>query len=751
MANAKVPLRFQVFRGDELIREEVLNEAVIKVGKLASSHLRIDDDSVSRMHAVIEVNGVDDVQLIDLGSTRGTLVNGGKITKTKVRSGDEILFGDIRVLVTFFDSDDATVVAPHVAAAVAAQPIARPGGPIPPMAPPPMPASPPAPMAPPALPFAAPPPAPGGVPSPFAPPAPFPPPPGMASPVGAYGAGGPSPAAAEVEIHDGSRAVEVQTLFRGVVINTRHLYDPMAKSSTGQAKAMLFGGLGLVVAAFVTFIVTVFDIGHEKEAYDKYVNDGGEPRKFLWKPRSGGVDFAVFAGWGIGISLIYMGLKRRGKKNPHYLVGADGDADAPLGQEFTGGGTHALVTPAGGEYMVNVTPAMNGEVMFDGQVIPLSNWVQQRGTSFSLPERGRAKLDCGETTFLISSTAKPRVLEVPFLTWKWSEQIYTVGSALALALFLLMIFSVPPDPKSLSLDLFNSDNRFVNFLIKPPEEKEEELPDWLKKKGPEEQGGKGKRHKGEEGKMGKKTSKNKEGLYGLKGPKDNMDPHLAKKLAEENIKNAGILGVLRMAEGSHIASIFGRDTALGNDAENVLGGLIGNAIGEAYGVGGLGLVGTGAGGGGTGEGTIGLGNLGTIGKGGGGGSGSGYGRGAGGLGGRRAKAPDVIPGQANVRGSLDKEIIRRIIRRHINEVKYCYEQELVRKPELGGRVAVQFTIAATGQVVASVLSQSTMGNPRVENCVVQAVRRWEFPKPLGGGIVIVTYPFNFTPAGGAGE
>ena len=71
--------------------------------------------------------------------------------------------------------------------------------------------------------------------------------------------------------------------------------------------------------------------------------------------------------------------------------------------------------------------------------------------------------------------------------------------------------------------------------------------------------------------------------------------------------------------------------------------------------------GSGTGGGGTGEGTIGLGNFGTIGKGGGGGNGSGYGRGAGGLGGRRARAPDVIPGQANVRGSLDKEIIRRII------------------------------------------------------------------------------------------
>jgi len=147
---------------------------------------------------------------------------------------------------------------------------------------------------------------------------------------------------------------------------------------------------------------------------------------------------------------------------------------------------------------------------------------------------------------------------------------------------------------------------------------------------------------------------------------------------------------------------------------------------------------------------MGLGNLGTIGKGGGGGNGSGYGRGAGGLGGKRAKAPDVIPGQANVRGSLDGEIIRRIIRRHVNEVKYCYEQELVKKPDLGGRIMVQFTIAASGQVIASVLQNSTVGNAHVENCTVLAVRRWEFPKPRGGGIVIVSYPFVLTPTGGDG-
>ena len=140
-------------------------------------------------------------------------------------------------------------------------------------------------------------------------------------------------------------------------------------------------------------------------------------------------------------------------------------------------------------------------------------------------------------------------------------------------------------------------------------------------------------------------------------------------------------------------------------------------------------------------------NLGTIGKGGGGGNGSGYGRGAGGLGGRRAHAPDVVPGTAQVRGSLDKEIIRRIIRRHLNEVRFCYEKELMHKQDLYGRVMIQFTISGTGQVVASVVQNSTMNKPNVEQCIAQAVRRWEFPKPQGGGIVIVSYPFVLKAAG----
>ncbi|HUT79257.1 MAG TPA: VIT domain-containing protein, partial [Polyangia bacterium] len=78
-----------------------------------------------------------------------------------------------------------------------------------------------------------------------------------------------------------------------------------------------------------------------------------------------------------------------------------------------------------------------------------------------------------------------------------------------------------------------------------------------------------------------------------------------------------------------------------------------SAVGESFGYGGLGLTGTGRGGGGVGQGSIGLGNLGTIGHGAGGGSGSGYGRGA-----RMAASPSIRMGSVQVKGSLDREVIR---------------------------------------------------------------------------------------------
>ncbi|MCX4246880.1 AgmX/PglI C-terminal domain-containing protein [Paraliomyxa miuraensis] len=186
-----------------------------------------------------------------------------------------------------------------------------------------------------------------------------------------------------------------------------------------------------------------------------------------------------------------------------------------------------------------------------------------------------------------------------------------------------------------------------------------------------------------------------------------------------------------------------------NDDEDVWGGLTGTEVGESFGVGGLGLVGTGRGGGGTGEGTVGIGNTGLIGKGGGSSKRSGYGRGAGaGFGGRGRQVPRVRMAKATVQGTLDRDIIRRIVRAHINEVRYCYNQGLERDPNLHGRVTVQFAIDPQGKVPSSAVAESTLPDASVSTCIARAVKRWKFPKPPSSGLVLVTHPFVLSPGDG---
>jgi len=380
------------------------------------------------------------------------------------------------------------------------------------------------------------------------------------------------------------------------------------------------------------------------------------------------------------------------------------------------------------------------EVISSGQAQPSSEI--PGGHALSLPNRGRIKMDFGPWTFLVNAVASPKKFIAP-MGFEWTGQIYVGISGILHIVFMTLMYFIPPSPEGLSLDQLEENNRFVKYMLTAAEVEQEEVPEWLKKdKKDEEQGGKGKRHKGEEGQMGKRDSAKTDNHYGIKGPKDNPNPHMARDTAKEMAKNAGILSYLSAANAP--TSPFGQDTALGVDPENALGALMGNQVGENFGYGGLGLSGTGRGGGGTGEGTIGLGNLNTIGHGGGGGSGSGYGRGAGGLGGRRGSAPQIRSGAAMVQGSLSKEVIRRIIQRHINEVKFCYEKELAARPDLEGRVSIKFIISGTGAVQMAAVAETTLGNAKVENCIAQAVKRWTFPQPKGGGVVIVTYPFQLT-------
>jgi TonB family protein len=105
----------------------------------------------------------------------------------------------------------------------------------------------------------------------------------------------------------------------------------------------------------------------------------------------------------------------------------------------------------------------------------------------------------------------------------------------------------------------------------------------------------------------------------------------------------------------------------------------------------------------------------------------------------------VRQASAIVKGTMDKDIIRRIVRAHINEIRYCYNQGLAKDPALEGRVSIQFTIGPDGKVAVAVVQESTLSDAEVGQCMAKAVKRWTFPKPDGGGNVVVTYPFVLEP------
>ncbi|MBL8684326.1 MAG: FHA domain-containing protein [Myxococcales bacterium] len=72
--------------------EVALTEIVTKIGRASSATITLASDDVARMHAIIEVDN-DVATLVDLGSSKGTLVNGTAVNKHELRDGDRITIG----------------------------------------------------------------------------------------------------------------------------------------------------------------------------------------------------------------------------------------------------------------------------------------------------------------------------------------------------------------------------------------------------------------------------------------------------------------------------------------------------------------------------------------------------------------------------------------------------------------------------------------------------------------------------------
>ena len=376
----------------------------------------------------------------------------------------------------------------------------------------------------------------------------------------------------------------------------------------------------------------------------------------------------------------------------------------------------------------------------------------------------RARITFGAFAFFVRATP-PAEKAVGARMPRIADHPWMIASVAFHAAFLVSMFFMPPSSSALSLNTDEQQLRMMRYAldaaeITPPEPEATDI-------GETAATNEGKPAAGEAGAAGAPDeTRNTGGGMRARGPSQDTRIPLTAQQASE----AGILGVLaQMHLGeSTVSSPFGAADALGSGPDDMYGSLAALTAGFSNGAGGLSMHGTGRGGGCQGgvcgAGTYGVGNLDTVGGGSSRGTCSGvdFGRFAAQYG--RAGAMDLCAGTRPVgpttlnrtsrippqplptittTNGLSRELIRRTVQRHLAEVRHCYEQRLIARPDLEGRVSVQFVIAPNGSVQSAVAdaARSDLGDAQTSTCVSNAVSRWSFT--ASEGVTMVSYPFVF--------
>jgi TonB family protein len=407
-----------------------------------------------------------------------------------------------------------------------------------------------------------------------------------------------------------------------------------------------------------------------------------------------------------------------------FTIGAARRADAPVDPAFLpadgpANDNHALVSPSGGGFVVNLSPAMRAGL--------------DRST-YGL------RVPCGEVVFDIREATPTPTLPRPWVPRRWrSEHAITLGVGAALLLVVAILGAVPSDPRALSFDDYGRSVRFDVARVMPDAIVAPPLPGGTPLASAAAPAGAGAR-----GELQVSRSPERSVSHRPSVVRDARSSAVA-------VRQSPLLALLDGKKSSLLGAVLGGGGAFGEGADDVLDHLVATSLERGYAGSALEGHGTGAFGADTGHELIGrdptgLGLPGIGHRSGPGGYGSKVGV-LGALPGPKTHAITLDGGHPLVRGGLDKEIVRRVVRQHVNEVRFCYSEALARNPALAGRVVVQFTIAQTGRVIVAALQSSSLGAPAVEQCIVQATRRWEYPRPLGGGLVSVSYPFQLVSVG----
>ncbi|HEY0839031.1 MAG TPA: AgmX/PglI C-terminal domain-containing protein [Vulgatibacter sp.] len=115
-----------------------------------------------------------------------------------------------------------------------------------------------------------------------------------------------------------------------------------------------------------------------------------------------------------------------------------------------------------------------------------------------------------------------------------------------------------------------------------------------------------------------------------------------------------------------------------------------------------------------------------------------------------ATSPEPAPPSARDL-PFTKENVLEVVRSHGEQLQACYEDAMARrgatsKDAPAGRVVMSWTITMQGLPSEVKVKRTQIKDTLVTDCMVEAIRFWEFPKPPSPQPV--EFPFDLKPVGG---
>ncbi len=549
--------------------------------------------------------------------------------------------------------------------------------------------------------------------------------------------------------------VEVVAMLGDSVIGVTHCFDPRAGRVSRKTWVLFAIGVVSLVAVMFAFCAGIANAAHNDEQYAYETIQLYKPG-YAVRPRTLSAEFDWVAVVGLATALLTMtfALARLHKEKANSSVSIGCAPGVDFATERTRAASFILVEPCGEDFAFNIDRSMDGEMIVSGQTTSLAELAARGQTRISpIPANARIRVYAANATFLVSSVSRARPCAAPGFAVDLPFLYSLAGTAAAAAMIALLLFHAVADDSSARIDFAALDETATRFASTTVEVAPPLVAEAVAVGDPAPADG-GLSSALSTRLMGSPNSSRVGGRYAMQKHLDK--PQLARQQAIELARTAGILGSSTLVQGGAFASLTEvSDISSGFDESDISGGLIGKEAGEVNGNFGLGRSGFGPDSGGEGWGTIGAGPYGTIGASGSCGNrcGIGSGRASAGLSGHTPAVPTVMLCHATSprvklcwldQGDLDKAIIRRYIKRNIPKISYCYEKQLLAKPNLAGTVTSQFFVAPNGRVISS---HSSGLDSEVANCVSDVIAGIEFPKSVHGSLTKVNYPFAFRPTG----